>query len=200
MTLEIWIALAAANFAACLAPGQNAALITAAAARSSAVGGGVAMIGILVAELTWALIAIYLTFGARELAGDAFILIQILSAALLVWFGITTIRSCAGRQKASACSGASRLLRDGVFVGLANPLALVFFLSVFPAFVPDGTTGFGSAIFFISAIMISSAAGLAPYLAAGDVIGRAGKGLVLQFLSGGALAGTGLLLLARIAV
>ncbi len=200
MTLEIWIALAAANFVACLAPGQNAALITAAAARSGAVRGGVAMIGILVAELIWALIAIYLTFGARELAGDAFVLMQIGSAGLLVWFGIATISSSSGGQQAASGSGLSRLLRNGVFVGLANPLALVFFLSVFPAFVPQGATGFGSAVFFVSAILLSSAAGLAPYLAAGDVIGRAGKGLVLQFLSGGALAGTGVLLLARLAV
>ncbi|WP_366523491.1 LysE family transporter [uncultured Sulfitobacter sp.] len=51
--------------------------------------------------------------------------------------------------------GIAGLVGDGVFVGFANPLALVFFLSVFPAFVPPGTNGTGAVFFFVSAIVAS---------------------------------------------
>ena len=153
MTAQIWIALATANFFACLAPGQNAALMGAAAARSGPIGGGFAMLGILLAELAWAAIAIYLTFGARELAGDTFVLLQIASAGVLIWFGIGAMREGVGARGFKVHRGALGLVGDGIVVGLANPLALVFFLSVFPAFVPAGTSGSGAALFFVSAIL-----------------------------------------------
>lgn len=200
MTAQIWIALATANFFACLAPGQNAALMGAAAARSGPIGGGFAMLGILLAELAWAAIAIYLTFGARELAGDTFVLLQIASAGVLIWFGIGAMREGVGARGFKVHRGALGLVGDGIVVGLANPLALVFFLSVFPAFVPAGTSGSGAALFFVSAILVSSAAGLAPYLAAGGMLRRAGHTNLLHLVSGGALAGTGGLLLLKVAI
>ncbi|WP_299559090.1 hypothetical protein [uncultured Sulfitobacter sp.] len=92
MTAQIWIALATANFLAGLAPGQNVALMGAAVARSGPAGGGFAMLGILWAEIAWAALAIHLTFGARELAGDTYFLLQIASAGVLIWFGFGALR------------------------------------------------------------------------------------------------------------
>lgn len=200
MTADIWIALATANFLACLAPGQNAALIGAITARGGPVRASFAMLGILLAELIWACIAIYLTFGARELAGDSFVLIQIASAGVLIWFGICAIRDSVERSATPTEHGPFALTCQGCFVGLANPLALVFFLSVFPAFVPAGTSGPHAVTFFVSAILISSALGLLPYIAAGGLVRRAGKSHLLQLISGSALMGTGGLLLVKIAV
>lgn len=200
MTAQIWIALATANFFACLAPGQNAALLGAATARSGLAGGLVAGAGILLAEFVWALIAIYLTFGAREIAGESFVLLQIASAAVLIWFGVKAIRDGVGTGTVKPHNGYRGLFCDGVVIGLANPLALVFFLSVFPAFVPPEASGAHAAFFFVSAIILSSVAGLAPYLAAGGVLRRSGHSATLHLLSGGALAGAGGILLLKVAI
>ena len=202
MTLQIWIALATANFFACLAPGQNAALMGAVAARSGPYCTGMAMFGILLAELAWATIAIYLTFGARDLAGDTFVVLQMASAAVLIWFGISALRNTFSKTEASVAvqRGGLGHLACGAVVGFANPLALVFALSVIPAFVPAGASGPGAAFFFISAVVISSAAGLFPYLVAGGLLRRAGQAKLMQLISGGALAGSGALLLIHVAV
>lgn len=200
MTAEIWIALATANFFACLAPGQNAALLGAATARSGLSGGLVAGAGILLAELIWASIAIYLTFGAREVAGESFILMQIASAAVLIWFGVKAMRDGVKTGAVKPHKGYAGLLSDGVVIGLANPLALVFFLSVFPAFVPPESSGRYAALFFVSAILVSSIAGLVPYLAAGGVLRRSGHSATLHLVSGGALAGAGGILLLKVAM
>ncbi len=199
MTLQIWIALATANFLACLAPGQNAALMGAAAARSGLMGGVFAMFGILLAELAWAVIAIYLTFGAQELVGETFVLLQIASAGVLIWFGIRAMREGVCSNPVKAHKSAMGLVGDGVIIGLANPLALVFFISVFPAFVPPGTSGAGAALFFISAILVSSVAGSVPYLAAGGILQRVGRTAALHLISGGTLAGIGGIMLLRAA-
>lgn len=200
MTLQIWIALATANFLACLAPGQNAALMGAAAARSGPIGGLFAMIGILLAELAWAAIAIHLTFGAQELVGDTYVVLQVASAGVLIWFGIGAMREGVGSGPVKPHKSALGLVGDGIIVGLANPLALIFFLSVFPVFVPPGTSGAGAAFFFVSAILVSSLAGLAPYFAVGGILRRAGHTAALHLISGGALAGTGSILLFKAAI
>lgn len=202
MTLQIWIALATANFFACLAPGQNAALMRAVAARSGPFCTGMALLGILLAELAWATIAIYLTFGARDLAGDTFVLLQVASAGVLIWFGVSALRNTftENEQNVAVERGGIGHLACGVVVGFANPLALVFALSVIPAFVTAGASGLSAAIFFIPAVVVSSAEGLFPYLVAGGLLRRAGQAKLLQLISGGALAGSGGLLLIHVAM
>src|SRR5260221_7890749 len=73
-----------------------------------------------------------------------FTLLKLAGAAYLVYLGVHAIRH---RRSLAAALGTpaeprtiSRILRDGFFVGLTNPKAIVFFVAVLPQFV-DRSSG-----------------------------------------------------------
>lgn len=199
MTIELWFALVAANFAASVAPGQNVALVGGAALRSGLVGGLAAAAGVLVAELAWSVLALTLLLGARDVSPALFTSLQFVSVVALAGIGLCILRESASgwdsgaADPSAARSGAAcshrRLVLRGIWIGAANPLALVFFLSLLPGFVPDRTDLAEPATLsaYVSAVMISTAAGLAPWLVASGMLARTGLGRYLQLFSGGAL-------------
>ncbi|WP_176440829.1 LysE family translocator [Oceanicola sp. 22II-s10i] len=196
MTPEIWITLAAANFAAYLAPGQNVALVGAATARGGLFGGLVATGGILVAELIWAAIALALTLTAREVADGVLLGVQLGGGAFLVWSGARMLRAPAVTvaNRVPSVNGALRLAALGTWGGLANPLALIFFVSIFPGLIGSiaDEPPAQLLVFCGSAVVLSSFAALTPYLAASQVLVKAGGQKLLKGLSGGALLCVGL--------
>lgn len=203
MSLEIWIALAAANFMASLVPGQNAALVGSATARAGLAGGSFAAIGILAAEMIWSVAALVVALSARELSPMFWTALQIGSGLVLLGLGVLTLRASHACEAGNALSRSGRrLAAQGLWIGLANPLALVFFLSLFPAFVPAGATDAdaGMLAFYGSAVLVSSAAGLAPYVAASNALARGGLAAPLQLSCGGMLVLLGGLVLVRLAV
>ncbi|MCB1357316.1 MAG: LysE family transporter [Maritimibacter sp.] len=191
MTIEHWFALAAANFAASVAPGQNVALVGGAAVRAGLIGGIAAATGILVAELAWSVLALTLLLGAREVSPELFTGLQIVSVLSLAMIGFCILREAVPHAQAVPQAGGSlrRLVIRGVWIGAANPLALVFFLSLLPGFVPENTDLSDPATLgaYVSAVMVSTMAGLAPWLVASGLIGRTRLGHYLQVFSGGAL-------------
>lgn len=203
MTPEIWIALAAANFMASMVPGQNAALVGSATARAGMSGDGLATTGILAAEMIWSVAALVIALGARELDPRLWTALQIGSGIVLVALGYLTFRAsrATGPGAVRPRSGL-RIAAQGLWIGLANPIALVFFLSLFPAFVPAGNSqaDAGMLVFYASAILVSSAAGLAPYLVVSGALARGGFAAPLQMSCGGMLVVLGGLVLVRLAV
>ncbi|MEM5541147.1 LysE family transporter [Sulfitobacter sp. AS92] len=203
MTPEIWIALAAANFMASLVPGQNAAFVGSATARAGVWGGGLATSGILAAEMIWSVAALLIALGARELDPRLWTALQIGSGIVLVALGYLTFRAsgATGPGAVRPRSGL-RISAQGLWIGLANPIALVFFLSLFPAFVPAGSTqaDAGMVLFYASAILASSAAGIAPYLVVSGALARGGFSVPLQMSCGSMLVLLGGLVLVRLAI
>lgn len=201
MSLEIWIALAAANFIASLVPGQNAALIGSSTARSGLPGGSFAMAGILAAELIWSVAALVIALGARELSPTLWTALQIGSGIVLLALGLHTLRAApvdaidVGRAPRRA-----HVAAHGLWIGLANPMALVFFLSLFPAFVPVNATApdLGMLVFYASAVVASSAAGLVPYVIASNALAKGGLAVPLQISCSGMLVLLGGLVLLRL--
>lgn len=196
MTPEIWITLAAANFIAYLAPGQNVALVGAATARAGLPGGLSAVGGVLVAELIWTAAALALTLTAREIDGRVMLSLQVASGLFLVWSGWKVLKTPPRLEVSTVAQtgGHIRLATLGVWVGLANPLALVFFVSIFPGLVSASASQapLDLLIFCGTAVVLSSLAAIAPYLAVSQVLVRAGQGRRLNALSGGALLFVGL--------
>ncbi|SEO02624.1 LysE family translocator [Palleronia pelagia] len=204
MTPEIWIALATANFAAYLAPGQNMALVGAATARSGMPGGVAAVAGILVAEAVWTAIALGLIITAREIDSEVMLCLQVASGAFLVWCGWKVLTTSADGDTTPIESKGShiRLFLHGIWVGLANPLALVFFVSIFPGLLKASLTHEPLGLLFFSgtAVVISSLAALAPYLAMSRMLVVAGQARRLNAVSGGALLLVGVAAIAWSAV
>ena len=196
MTIELWITLAAANFAAYLAPGQNMAYIGAATARSGLPGGVAAVIGILASELIWTGIAMALILTARDIDANAMLVFQGGGGLVLVWSGLRVLRSSSeGTNAVRVVSGYGRTALLGVWVGLANPLALIFFVSIFPGIVSvSGAQSVTDMLLFCgSAILVSSLAALTPYLTIAQMLVLVGHSRVLNTMSGGALLGIGVL-------
>lgn len=200
MTIELWITLAAANFAAYLAPGQNVALVGAATARAGLRGGVASVSGILVAEFIWTAVALALVLAAREVEAGAMHFLQIGGGIFLVWSGYGVLRG--PRTEADRAdttpSSVARYAAFGVWVGLANPLALFFFVSIFPGLITIGgpQTALGLLAFCGSAVVVSSLLALLPYLAASQVLVRVGQSNLLNLMSGGALLSIGVVALA----
>lgn len=204
MTADIWIALAAANFAASLAPGQNVALVGSATARDGVRGGAAAISGILLAEAIWSAVAVALILKARAVDPDLLLGLQAAGGIALVWCGMRIVRAAAaGRDAAASRSPAGPLLLlEGLWIGLANPLALMFFVSLLPSLLGAGAAAPGprEAAICVVVIVGSSFAALVPYLAASTALVRAGLASGLNALSGTALLLVGLVVFARVAV
>ncbi|UCC45728.1 MAG: LysE family translocator [Candidatus Zixiibacteriota bacterium] len=94
-------------------------------------------IGIITGDLIFVLIALCGLASVARLLGDIFIIVKYLGAAYLILLGFRTWTSTnsahvQGYQK--HCSSLSCYL-SGLSVTLGNPKAIMFYLSVFPAFL-----------------------------------------------------------------
>lgn len=196
MTPQIWIALAVANFVTAVAPGQNVALVSASTARIGGKAGCITVFAILIADLLWCLLAISLAVGARGISPNFLLGVQVVSGLLLVVFGLKMVKEASRKSAQSLCHtkrSSAKLLVHGFGIGFANPLTLVFFLSLFPAFLPVQSLApdLGIVTFYGSAIVVSGAVALVPYILAGLALSKAGLTKALTLVSGGALASIG---------
>ena len=170
MSWEDLAGLAGANFIACVVPGQNVALIAAMAAGRGVRAAGAALTGILLAELIWCLAAILTLAGVTEAARAEISTIEAAGAVLLLALGGAMLLDTGGVERTSVGRPGGRALLAGLLVGLANPLAMVFFLGVLPQFVPPGGLGASEASLAVGAVLISTAAALVPYAAGAALI------------------------------
>jgi len=87
--------------------------------------------------LTWALLSA-LGISALVAASEvAFLVLKLVGAATLVYLGVSGLR---GEGGLAAPPKQRTAFREGLATGLANPKLAVFFLALFPQFVPDGSS------------------------------------------------------------
>ncbi|MDF2235064.1 LysE family transporter [Albimonas sp. CAU 1670] len=201
MTTDIWIALAAANFAASVAPGQNVAFVGAATARSGLAGGAAAIGGILAAEAAWTVLAVGLILKARAVEPELLLALQAAGGAALIWCGWRALRSAVALPQA-VCGLPplrARLAAEGLWVGLANPLALMFFVSLLPSLLGGGAAALGprETGLCIAVVVASSAAALTPYLAVSTALVQAGLARGLNLISAASLLVVGAFAVSR---
>ena len=173
MSTEIWFALAATKFASSIAPGQNVAFVSAATTRSGFLGGVASLTGILVAEFVWVVLAVF--FAVRLLEVSPFLIhtMQLAGGLMLAYFGFSILREMNFGKLAHAptCRYAHYAVK-GAWIGLANPLAFMFFAALFPGFLfqmtdePDAA----SLILCIPVVLTSSACGLILWMVATRVL------------------------------
>ena len=206
VTFSAFLAFALVNFAYSLAPGPNAALIVGNSARRGLSAGLGVILGILLAEIVWALVAIAVVVGLLDLVHFHPDTLKLLGACALVLIGTTMLM--ARTPEAVPVSGTVRKDRPGTlqntilkgaFVGLTNPLALVFFVSIAPTFLSPSQITPGTAAAFSLAAVLSCAAAHLPYLGAarlsrrrvGHLVER-GCGMALCCLGAAAAANGGM--------
>lgn len=122
-------------------PSTSVALVVARSATMNLANGVAVSMGIVLGDLIFVLLAILGLTALSELMGGFFLAIKIAAGMYLIWFGINLIRS---RTKNLSCkySGTGGIFSSflaGLFITLGDVKAIVFYASLFPAFVDIST-------------------------------------------------------------
>jgi threonine/homoserine/homoserine lactone efflux protein len=175
-------------------PGAATALVV----RSAATGGQrralATTVGNSVGVLAWGCFAAMGIAAVVATSAEAFTAIKLVGAAVLVVLGLQSLR---GQRVDPARPAPARgaPLRDGLVTSLANPKLAVFFVALFPQFVPDGAPVLPSAL-LMAAMVVSF--DLVWYSALAYVVARARRAFVegpwlarAQRFTGAVLVGLG---------
>lgn len=178
----LWTFLPVA-FLVTITPGPATALVV-----RSALSGGVrtalgTIAGNSVGVLTWGLLSV-LGISALVAASEvAFVALKVVGAVTLVALGVQSIRHARrGEPEASLepqTVEVRRAMRDGLITGFANPKLAVFFVALFPQFVPDG-----SSVLLATLLMAVTIVGfdLIWYSALAATVSRARRGVITSRL------------------
>ena len=137
MTSFTLIAFAAAMFLLAASPGPGVFATVARALASGFSHAAVLVLGIVVGDLIFLLLAIYGLSAIAELLGTLFTFVKYAGGLYLVWLGIGIWRSPA---KAHAVEGIrerswKKNFLSGLIITLANPKVILFYLGFLPTFV-----------------------------------------------------------------
>ena len=134
-----------------ITPGPATAMVV----RSAATGGRrhalVCTAGNSIGVLAWGLLAAAgLAAIVATSAEVVFTAVKLTGAVILVLLGVQSLRGRAARAR--PVSGA-RALRDGLVTSVSNPKLAVFYVALFPQFVPDGAPVLPSALLMAATIV-----------------------------------------------
>jgi threonine/homoserine/homoserine lactone efflux protein len=150
-----------------LTPGPGMALVV----RNAAVGGAGAAarttVGSSIGVGLWAVLSALGVSALVAASEAAYVGLKVAGVAVLVWFGIQALR---GSKPGAAPDPARRDFSSGLLTSLANPKLAVFFLALFPQFIPEGAPVLPYAL-AMAAILI--AADFVCYVSLGAAVARA---------------------------
>jgi threonine/homoserine/homoserine lactone efflux protein len=133
-------------------PGAATALVV----RSAATGGQrralATTVGNSVGVLAWGCFAAMGVAAVVAASAEAFTAVKLVGAVVLVVLGLQSLR---GHREHGARPAPARgaPLRDGLVTSLANPKLAVFFVALFPQFVPAGAPVLPSALLMVTMIV-----------------------------------------------
>jgi threonine/homoserine/homoserine lactone efflux protein len=175
-------------------PGAATALVV----RSAATGGRrralATTVGNSLGVLAWGCFAAMGVAAVVATSAEAFTAIKLVGAVVLVVLGLQSLRGHR-EDPARPAPGRGAPLRDGLVTSLANPKLAVFFVALFPQFVPDGAPVLPSAL-LMAAMVVSF--DLVWYSALAYLVARARRAFVdgpwlarAQRFTGAVLVGLG---------
>ena len=175
-------------------PGAATALVV----RSAATGGRrralATTVGNSLGVLAWGCFAAMGIAAVVATSAEAFTAVKLVGAVVLVVLGLQSLRGHRdGRRRPAPARGAP--LRDGLVTSLANPKLAVFFVALFPQFVPAGAPVLPSALLMAAMVVGFD---LVWYSALAYLVARARRAFVegpwlarAQRLTGAVLVGLG---------
>jgi threonine/homoserine/homoserine lactone efflux protein len=151
-----------------LTPGPGMALVVRNAAFGGAGAAARTTVGSSIGVGVWAVLSALGVSALVAASEAAFAALRIAGVIVLVWFGVQALR---GNRAAAAEDAPSRRdFASGLLTALANPKLAVFFLALFPQFIPDGAPVLPYAL-AMAAILV--AADFVCYVSLGAVVARA---------------------------
>jgi threonine/homoserine/homoserine lactone efflux protein len=133
-----------------ITPGPATAMVV----RSAAVGGRraafVCTAGNSLGVLAWGLLAAAGLAAVVATSVTAFTVVKLAGAVVLIVLGVQSLRH---RPGAAREHGAGRAFRDGLVTSVSNPKLAVFYVALFPQFVPAGTAVLPAAVLMAATIV-----------------------------------------------
>ena len=175
-------------------PGAATALVVRSAVRGGRRRALATTVGNSLGVLAWGCFAAMGVAAVVATSAEAFTAIKLVGAIVLVVLGLQSLR---GHREDPARPAPARgaPLRDGLVTSLANPKLAVFFVALFPQFVPDGAPVLPSAL-LMAAMVVSF--DLVWYSALAYLVARARRAFVdgpwlarAQRFTGAVLVGLG---------
>jgi len=145
MTLWSIILLAGAMFILAATPGPGVLATVARALGSGFAQAAELVLGIVLGDLVYLLLAVFGLGALATVLGDLFVVVKYLGAAYLLWLGWRLWQSPAATGEGIAATSSARRsnIISGLLITLANPKVILFYLGLLPTFVdlPALTTG-----------------------------------------------------------
>ena len=143
--------------------------------RSAARARAPTTIGNAIGVLTWALLAAIGVAAVVAASAEAFTIVKLAGAGALIVLGLQALPRRDRSRGDGAAAALGSALRQGLLTSLANPKLAVFFVALFPQFVPDGTAVLPCALLMAAMIV---ALDLAWYSALAYLVTRAKRAFV----------------------
>jgi len=176
-----------------LAPGAATALVVRNAARGGRRHAFLTTLGNSLGILAWACCAALGIAAIVATSAEAFAAVKLVGAVVLLILGIQSLRG--GRAAKRDLRPPGRPLREGLLTSVANPKLAVFFVALFPQFVPRGAPVLPSALLMAATIV---ACDLIWYSLLAYIVARAKRAFVegpwlrrFERLTGAVLVGLG---------
>lgn len=125
-----------------LVPSTSVALVVARSSTAGFLNGGAVAAGIVVGDLIFVCLAVLGMAALAEAMGSVFLMLRYLAGAYLIWFGISLIRSKPASKlepPGQSVSTLSASFLSGLVLALGDVKAILFYASLFPAFVDLAT-------------------------------------------------------------
>jgi threonine/homoserine/homoserine lactone efflux protein len=184
-----------------LAPGAATALVVRHAALTGRRSAFHATLGNSIGVLMWALLAAIGVAAVVAASTQAFTIVKLVGAMALFVLGVQAIREGRATAEVPRMLRPGSALRQGLLTSISNPKLAVFFVALFPQFVPHGRPILPSALLMAATIVVLD---LIWYSALAYTVARARRIFVdgpwlqrFQQFSGAVLIGLGLRLAAE---
>ena len=121
----------------------------------------------------WALLSALGVAALVAISEAAFLALKLVGVVVLVWLGVQALRG--GRRRERKPVSDRRLLGEAFLTSATNPKLAVFFVALFPEFIPEGEAVLPRAL-AMAALVI--AFDFAWYLTLAALVSRAGRAVV----------------------
>nr|MBV6629393.1 LysE family translocator [Oceanococcus sp. HetDA_MAG_MS8] len=135
MELADWVGLLSTLFILAVVPGSTDAVIVARSLQSGSKAGLAMVLGVVVADLVFVLIAVFSLQLLLNTLGPLFLLVRLGMAVWLAHMGWLIWRSRGQPPSVQLQANARNDFFRGFFLTLADPKAIVFYMGLLPAFM-----------------------------------------------------------------
>ena len=137
MTATSLLTLFTAMFVLALVPGPVVFAVIARAFSSGLKHALYLILGVLFGDFVFIILALFGLSALAQMMGETFVIIKYLSAAYLIWLGVSLLRAKTSQITLETPDhNASRAdFLTGFIIALGNPKAIIFYVGFFPAFV-----------------------------------------------------------------